>query len=165
MTYDEIKGTVGSMLFLWASIEVALSEALMHLNDDDLPKSAYRISGRIELWLAAMERRAAGNVRLVAICQTVVEHLNTSLQLRNMICHGFRGATSSDAFTVGEEAHLRVQLGEPERKIYWSELQGMFRWMSRAPRTIGNLTSCATGLSPAKIEEMIYVWELFPAIR
>jgi len=163
-TYDDIRGTVSSMLFLWASIEAALADAMDKLFGGEPPKSAHRISARIDLWLEMMEQHTAGNARLINICKTLVQHLKVSLRLRNMICHGLRGAAASNART-GEPAHVLVQLDGQVRKIYWQEFHDMFSWMSRTHWMIAELTGCATGLAPAKIEETIYVWELFPEIR
>ena len=163
ISFEKISGTIGSMLFLWCGIEKALGAALLAQHRGQMPKGHHGIRSRILIWsgqiLAGDDQRPLQS----HVGCAVVAHLEHSLDLRNLICHGLIGVSASHTPT-DPEAHLTVERARVQRKIYWGELQPMFAWMSRTPWVIEDLTDAAMTADDESANRRLHAWRRFPLI-
>ncbi len=156
VTYEQIRGTIGSMVWLWAEIERALKRAIVSLGHE--PR--HGISRNLRLWSGLVGSDAPERASQVALRDRVVWHLAESLRLRNALCHGISGisAQRQDA-----PAFLTVQSDDrPPERLEWDRLQAMFAWMSRCDEIIVSLTEAAREADPARRAQLLAVWTGFP---
>ena len=160
INFERMSGTI---LFLRCGIETALAAALLAQHGGQMPKGHHGIKSRITTWSGSV--KAAGGERKLQrqVCDTVVYHLEQSLDLRNLICHGLAGISASGGLD-DPEAHLIVERAKLQRKIYWSELQPMFAWMSRTPWVIENLNDAAMDPDEESAKRRLHAWRRFPLI-
>ncbi len=95
VTFDQIKATIGSMVFLWSGIEGALDVAIRKMHAGERPKSAHGISRSIDLWSLNVLRNEDGREPQVRLCRRVADHLNDACRIRNLVCHGLVGINAS----------------------------------------------------------------------
>ena len=159
-----MSGAIGSKLFLWCGIEKALEVALLAQHGGQMPKGHHGIRSRILLWSSQILEVGEQRPLQRQVCGVVVSHLEQSLDLRNLICHGLIGVSASHT-PNDPEAHLTVERAKVQRKIYWGDLQPMFAWMSRAPYTIEDLTAAAMTADDESANRGLYAWRRFPQIE
>ena len=161
ITFDQMKGTIGSLVFLWSGIEQSLAEAIENLHADRKPKSVHRISRSIDVWSQAVKQTDNINTLQVDLCDRLVKLLKEALLIRNLVCHGLTGI-SAQLHIDAPEAHLKVQLGEDTRLLTWSQLDEMFSWMSRSGWLIRDLTEAAMENDAQRANDRLLSWEKFP---
>lgn len=158
ISYSQISGTIGSMIWLWAEIERALAKAIEGTGG----KVPMGIASKIEFWAASVRTDDPDRTLQNDICNRFVAHLARSLRLRNAICHGLTGITAQRGT---EPAFLTVQLhGSEAERLEWQMLQEMFAWMSRSDGTIADLTRAARETDAGKSEADLQGWRVFPDI-
>lgn len=161
ITIDQMKGAIGSLVFLWSSIERTLTDSIRRMNDGEIPNSAHGISRSLEQWSRGVITEDGSRLIQTALCSRSVKMLKEALSIRNLVCHGLIGY-SAQTHQNEPEAHLIVKLGNDERTLTWSELDEMFRWMSRISRLIENLTYAAMEEDTKQANDRLRAWEGFP---
>jgi hypothetical protein len=161
ITFDQMKGTIGSLVFLWSGIEQALTEAIEDLHAERKLKSVHGISRSIDVWSLAVKQADNISTLQADLCDRLVKMLREALVIRNLVCHGLIGI-SAQRHIDGPEAHLKVQLGEDRRLLTWYQLDRMFSWMSRSRWLIRDLTEAAMENDAQRANNRLLSWEKFP---
>ena len=55
VTFEQISGSLGSLLLLWAAIERQARQEVARVNDGILPRSAFGISAVLTAWEAVVD--------------------------------------------------------------------------------------------------------------
>ena len=161
ITFDQMKGTIGSLVFLWSGIEQSLTEAIENLHAERKLKSLHGISRSIDVWSQAVKQTDNINTLQVDLCDRLVKMLKEALLIRNLVCHGLTGI-AAQLHIDAPEAHLKVQLGEDTRLLTWSQLDEMFSWMSRSGWLIRDLTEAVMENDAQRPNDRLLSWEKFP---
>ncbi len=161
ITFDQMKGTIGSLVFLWSGIEQSLTESIEYLHAGRKPKSVHGISRSIDVWSLAVKQKDKCSALQAALCDRLVEMLREALVIRNLVCHGLIGI-SAQLHKDDPEPHLKVQLGEDTRLLTWYQLNEMFSWMSRSRWLIRDLTEAAMENDAQRANNRLVNWEKFP---
>lgn len=164
VTFGQMKGTIGSLVWLWSQIERELTAAIKAMNSGTVPRNAHGASKSIAVWSEFVLHRTEGRILQIHACHSLVELLAEALAVRNLVCHVLIGI-SAQVHPTGREAHLTVELGEDRRILTWSELQEMFAWMSQTTRLIRELTTAAMENDAAWGNAMLARWEKFSSAR
>lgn len=161
VTFDQMKGTIGSLVFLWSGIEQTLSESIETLLAGGKSKSAHGISRSLDAWSYAINKEDNSRVLQVELSERLVKLLKKALVIRKLVCHGLVGI-SAQRHTDDTEAHLKVRLGDHARVLTWQQLDEMFRWMSRSRCLIHDLTDAAMENDDQRANARLFGWETFP---
>lgn len=161
ITLDQMRGAVGSLLFLWSDIERSLQAVIQtELFARDGPP-VHQLSRALSLWSQRVMAASQGRPRQAQLCRRLTRLLSEALAVRNLVCHGLVGYYAQVSHG-SQEAHLLVELDTDRRVLTWSELQGMFRWMSRSRWLIEALTGAAMERDAARSEDRLRGWDEFP---
>jgi hypothetical protein len=160
-SFHEMKGTIGSLVFIWSGLEKSLRISIQKLHAGEIPKSSYGISRSLDAWQQAVTPRDNNRPLQTVLSNRLVEMLKEALVIRNLVCHGLIGIKAQ--FHAEEpEANLTVELGDDKRALTWSQLQELFDWMSRASWLIDDLTKAAMDNNDERSNARLRGWERFP---
>lgn len=141
VTYEQVSGSLGSLLQLWAAIERQARKEVTDLNKGSLPKSAYGIAAVLNAWETALVARvSAGSLRPLLASRLRVQ-LQELLNVRNGLCHGLVGLSSA---YHGKPAALTWEINDVKCSITWDELQANFSWLSKVPRAISMISNASS---------------------
>ena len=129
VSYDEIKGSLGSLLFLWAAIEKEARDRVEHAHGGRLPKSAHGISAVLDAWEATVRSEQDTSLR-ASLASTLRVRLRRPLDIRNGVCHGLVGWRAARG---DRPATLTWEMGGTRSSISYEELQDLFGWLSKVP--------------------------------
>lgn len=132
VSFEQIKGAIGSLVLLWSQIERELAAAIRRLSAETYPIKVHGISISIDAWSKRVIDTGRDRPLQTRLCQKLAEWLKKALHIRNAVCHGLVGI-SGQIHRAHTEAHLVTELCGCTRILTWSELQELFSWMSRAP--------------------------------
>jgi hypothetical protein len=130
VNFEQISGSLGSLLLLWAAIEREARKEVARLNDGILPRSAFGISSVLSAWEAAVVQQHLEQAFRALLASTLRSQLQEPLNIRNGLCHGLLGASAEHH---GKPAALMWEINEERRHITWDELQASFGWLSKVP--------------------------------
>lgn len=164
VTFDQMKGAVGSLLLLWSEIERELAASIRILYAREALKPVHGVSRPLELWSCEVLRRLEGRALATQICRRLGDHLRGALAVRNLVCHGLIGI-SAQGHLADDAAYLTVELSGDRRSLTWSELQDLFAWMSRSKWLIQDLTNAAVVNDPTSSDRRLEAWRDFPRMR
>lgn len=143
MTFEEAKGAIGSLLLVWADIERSLRQEIARANDGIIPNSVQGAGAALTEWERSVVRAHPSDRLRMKLVANLLAKLCEPLKIRNGICHGLRGVSSSRA---GAAAKLNWELNEQQCSIEVEKLLAMLGWMSRVPQAV-SLLSAAPDLS------------------
>ena len=133
VSFEQIRGSLGSLLLLWSAIEQAARDEVARAHDGQLPKSAHGIAAALNAWEAAVVGGKDPSKLRMLLASTLRAQLQDPLDVRNGVCHGLVGLSA----THGDRAaSLTWELNSERRSITWDELQVTFSWLSKIPRAI-----------------------------
>ncbi len=132
-TYEQMAGSLGSLLLLWARIERAAQAEIVR-GHGLLPKQAHGIAATLRTWQVIVSDTPPPSLGAL-LAATLRDQLQHPLDVRNGLCHGLIGIES--AGVASGEGRLTWHLNGSERQIDWAELQESFRWLSKVPSAIG----------------------------
>ncbi len=161
VTFDQMKGTIGSLVYLWSGIEETLIDSIEMLHAGKKPKSAHGIYRSLDVWSQAANQVDTSRTLQADLCDRLVKTLKEALVIRNLVCHGLIGI-SAQLNIDATEAHLKVQLGDDARLLTWRQLDEMFSWMSRSGLLISALTDAAMKKDAQRANARLRGWEKFP---
>lgn len=161
ITFDQMKGTIGSLLYLWSGIEKSLNVAIENLHGENVPRSVHGIRRSIDVWSLAIKQTDQTSTLRADLCDRLVKMLKEALVIRNLVCHGLIGI-SARLHIDDPEAHLKVQLGDDMRLLTWHQLDEMFSWMSSTRSLIRDLTEAATQNDAQRANDRLLSWVNFP---
>ena len=139
VTYVEMKASVGSILFLWSSIERELTKRIDQLDDGKSRNGAHTLARKIARWESLQAAVCAERPEHQAVLKEVSARLLIALELRNHITHGLIGITA-DPFGQHGDAHLETELNGEKRKHTHSDLENVMRNLSHMVWAIGSLS-------------------------
>jgi hypothetical protein len=161
VTFDQMKGAIGSLVWLWSEIEKELRVAIQRLQSDDPPKPVQGIRRSLDVWSTFILDVEQGRELQIHLCTRLKDALTEALAIRNLVCHGLIDITAK-LHPTGREAHLTVELSDDRRILTWSELETMFGWMSQAKWVIRDLTDAAIDRDAARGSKTLAAWQGFP---
>lgn len=151
ISFMEMKASVGSLLFLWSSIEREITKRIEQLDDGKSRFALHTLAQKIARWESLQ----------AAVCDERPEHrelltevrarLVMALELRNRITHGLVGITA-DPFGNRGDAHLETELNGEKRKHAHSDIEHVMRILSHMVSAIGALSDAAKQKDPRKAE-------------
>lgn len=138
VTYEQISGSLGSLLLLWAAIERQARKEVARVHGGCLPKSAHGIAAVLNVWEnAVVAEVSAGSLRAL-LASTLRAQLQEPLNVRNGLCHGLVGVSSA---YDGKPATLIWEINDIKCSITWEELQATFSWLSKIPFAISMISN------------------------
>lgn len=164
VTFEQIKGTIGTMVWLWSDIERELRRSLHNLNKGKASKKAHGISRSLNIWSEHILSSAHASNELKKLTYRITEYLEEALVVRNLMCHGLLAAYAK-FHSCERDAYLHVELGDNHRDLTWTELQNMISWMSRVNYVVRDITYAATEPDPESQKRLIVPWEAFPELN
>ncbi len=138
VTFDHIKGSIGSLIWLWVAIEHAARHEVASANGGNLPKGVRSIAGALNAWEAAILSDQQAKPFRAILAARLRAQLQRPLEIRNGVCHGLDGLMSESG---DEPATMSWTLNGTHHSITWNELQSLFAWMSKVPFAI-QMLSC-----------------------
>ena len=93
VTFVEMKASVGSILFLWSSIEREITKRVEELGDGKSRNGAHTLAQKIARWESLQASICAERSEHQDLLKEVRVRLMMALELRNRISHGLIGIT------------------------------------------------------------------------
>lgn len=137
VTFEQMKGSLGSLLLLWAGIERTVRDEVSRAHSGILPKSAYGIAAALNTWEAAMIEDQLARPFQALLASRLRAQLQWPLEIRNGVCHGLIGVSAADG---GKPATLTWEINGIQSSITWDELQTVFKWLSKIPGAISMIS-------------------------
>lgn len=155
VTFVEMMASVGSILFLWSSVEREISKRIEELDDGKGRNRAYTLAQKIACWESLQASICAERPEHQNLLNEVRTRLMVALELRNRITHGMVGIVA-DPFGHSGGAHLETELNGETRKHAHSDLQRVMLILSHMVSAIGSLSHATMQKDPRKAEN-VYV--------
>lgn len=95
VSFEQIRGSLGSLLLQWSAIERAAREEVARAHDGQLPKSAHGIAAVLNAWEAAVVARQDASPLRILLATTLRAQLQDPLDIRNGVCHGLVGLSAA----------------------------------------------------------------------
>ena len=147
VTFVEMKASVGSILFLWSSIEREITKRVEELDDGKSRNGAHTLAQKIARWENLQASICAERPEHQDLLKEVRTRLMMALELRNRITHGLVGITANRG-----DAHLETELNGEKRKHAHSDLEHVMRILSHMVWAIGSLSDATRQKDPRKAE-------------
>ncbi len=148
VSFDKMKGSLGSLLLLWSEIEQSTRKELAQITDSPPPSPSHGMAAVLRDWETATTARHQTNPFAIVIIKAVVAQLRAGLKIRNALCHGLTGISAARNQTP---AALKWQINGEEGRITWLEMETWFSQLSRLSRAIWYLSqSTATNQTRLK---------------
>lgn len=138
VSFEQIQGSLGSLLFLWSKIERAARDEVANAHDGQLPRTAYGIAAVLNAWEAAVSDGPKASPLRTLLAHTLRAQLQHPLDIRNGVCHGLVGRSAARG---NQPASLTWELNGEKHSITWQELQVNFAWLSKVPFAIGMISN------------------------
>ena len=151
VSFVEMKASVGSILFLWSSIEREITRRIVQLDDGKSRNGAHTLAQKIARWESQQAMVCAERPEHRELLAAVRTRLRMALELRNRIAHGLVGITA-DPFGNRGDAHLETELNGEKRKHAHSDLEHVMRVLSQLVWAIGGLSDATLQKDPRKAE-------------
>ena len=156
VTFVEMTASVGSILFLWSSLEREITKRIEELDDGKGRNKAHTLSQKIACWESLQASICAERPERQDLLNEVRTRLMVALELRNRITHGLVGIVA-DPFGDGGDAHLETELNGETRKYAHCDLQRVMLILSHMVSAIGSLSDATRQKDPRKAQNA-YVW-------
>jgi len=142
VSYVEMKASVGSLLFLWSSIERELTKRIEQLDNGKGRNEAHTLAQKIARWESLQATVCDERTEHQELLTEVRTRLMMALELRNRVAHGLVGIMA-DPFGNHGDAHLETELNGETRKHSHSDLEDVMRTLSHMVWAIGGLSDAA----------------------
>ena len=142
VSFLEMKASVGSILFLWSSVERELAKCIEYLDDGSTKNGTHTVAQKITRWEGLQSAACAERPEHQALLREVRVHLTETLKIRNRIAHGLIGLTA-DPFGHHGDARLETELNGEKRSLSHTELEQSMRVLSHLIWAIGSLSEAA----------------------
>lgn len=139
VSFVEMKAMVGSIIFLWSSIERELAKRIETPENGTNKNGAHTVAQKIARWKSLQAAVGAKRPEHQSLLQEVRERLNRALDIRNRVAHGLIGITA-DPFGHHGDAHLETELNGETRRHTHPELEQTMRILSHMVSAIGSLS-------------------------
>jgi hypothetical protein len=151
VSYERIKGTVASLLFLFAEIE---GEARRILSRAEQTKRQGRTFGAgvvLRDWKNLLESQRTSRPYEAMLASRLWEQIQVPLKVRNGVCHGLVGASGE---RDGTPATLQWRDDDGIRTMTYDELQQMFAWLSKVPLAMSMISQAQSAKDPSKLRPL-----------
>lgn len=138
ISFAQMQGSLGSLLWLWSNIERAARKEVARAYAGQVPKSAHGIAAVLNAWKSVVEHGPNASPPRTLLAFTLRSQLQHHLDIRNGICHGLLGISASRG---NEPATLTWDFNDEKRSINWQELQIGFAWLSKVPFAISTISN------------------------
>lgn len=142
VSFIEIKGSIGSILFLWSSVERELSKGIETLDEGLAKNRVHGISRKISHWVRLQMAACAERPEHRALLLEIRKRLTLTLAIRNCIAHGLIGISADPSGHSGD-ASLTTEMNGEMRKLHHAELDQCMRILSHLIWAIGSLSQAA----------------------
>lgn len=133
-TLEQMKTSLGSLLYVWAKIERAARHEIACVNGAP-PKRAHGIRATLETWKDTLPHSATSlNPSLAA---ALFERLRREIEVRNGLCHGLAGISAADGIAP---ARYIWETDGDEFSTTYGELHAALEWLVQVPRAIAMLS-------------------------
>lgn len=153
VSFVEMKASVGSILFLWSSVERELTTQIDALDGGSKKIGAHTLSQKIARWEGLQSPASGERPEHEALLREVRERLLQALDIRNRISHGLIGIRA-DRHEYNGEACLTTELNGVKRTHPHAELEHSMRVLSQLVWAIRSLSDAAMQNDPRKAESM-----------
>lgn len=151
VSYEEIKGTVASLLFLFAEIEREVRAIILKARGEDGLIGVHGAGGALNAWRNLLLTAEATRPHEARLAERLWTQLQDPLAVRNGVCHGLIGASASRG---GASATLTWRGKVDTCTRTYDELQEMFAWLSRLPRAISMISHVVLEKDPGKLRPL-----------
>lgn len=141
ITFEQISGSLASLLLLWAAIERQARKEVSAVHGGSLPRSAYGIAAVLNAWVTSVSTRESGGSLRASLASVLRDQLQEPLNLRNNLCHGLIGISSADSV---HPATLKYKSNNVERSATWGELQATLGWLSKVPFAVSMISNSSS---------------------
>ena len=149
--FQEMAASVGSILFLWSSVERELNKRIDALDDGSTKNNAHTIAQKIARWEGLQKKVCAERAEHHSLLAEVRDRLKQALDIRNRITHGLIGIRADPSGSQGD-ARLETELNGEKRRLPHSELEHSMRVLSHLIWAIGSLSEAAVQKDLRKAE-------------
>lgn len=168
VTYEQIKGAIGSLIWLWSQIERDIGSSITRMTRTTGKNIPHQLSSKIALWGEEIRSRtdvtSCTGRRATDLSHRLEQELRKALRVRNFVCHGLLDIVPANR-QPGRDACLEAELNGERLVKTWSELQAMFAWMSRTSWLIRDLTAVAMAFGRSDHTITLEGWKDFPLQR
>ncbi len=151
VSFVEMNASVGSILFLWSSVERELAKQIDALDDGSKKNGAHTISQKIKRWVDLQSPASGERPEHGDLLREVRERLTRALEIRNQISHGLIGIRA-DRYEYNGEACLTTEFNGVKRTHPHAELEHSMRVLSQLVWAIRSLSYAAMQKDPRKAE-------------
>ena len=130
VSFVEMNASVGSILFLWSSVERELAKQIDALDDGSKKNGAHTISQKIKRWVDLQSPASGERPEHGDLLREVRERLTRALEIRNQISHGLIGIRA-DRYEYNGEACLTTEFNGVKRTHPHAELEHSMRVLSQ----------------------------------
>lgn len=152
VSFLEMKASVGSILFLWSSVERELAKRIEYLDDGSTKNGAHTVAQKITRWEGLQSAACAERQEHQALLREVRKRLTQALEIRNRIAHGLIGITA-DPFGHHGDARLETEFNGAKHSLPHAELEHSMRVLSHLIWAIGSLSEAAMQKDLQKAEK------------
>lgn len=151
VSFVEMKASIGSILFLWSSVERELAKQIDALDDGSTTNGVHTLSQKIARWESLQSLTSGERPEHEALLREVRGRLTRALDIRNRISHGLIGIRA-DRHEYNGEACLTTELKGETRIFSHAELDHSMRALSHLVWAIRSLSDAAMQKDPRKAE-------------
>lgn len=151
VSFVEMKASVGSILFLWSSVERELAAQIDTLDGGSKKNGVHTLSQKIARWENLQSPASEERPEHEVLLRKVRERLTRALDIRNRIAHGLICITA-DRYEYNGEASLTTELNGETRILSHAELDHSMRVLSQLVWAIRSLSDAAMQKDARKAE-------------
>lgn len=140
-SYADMRGAIGSLIWLWVSIEKQAKADLALLDPGTAEKGRRGMTPLLDAWAASVMGKDNGIDLCTPLTRRLRERLKRPLQIRHGVCHGLDGL---QAASDGRPGFLSWTLDGEKGSVKWDELEELFPWMSKVPGAMHILSRSQT---------------------
>jgi len=149
VSFEKMKGSLGSLLLLWSEIEQSTRKELAQITDRPPPSPSHGMNAVLRDWETATTARYQTCPFTMLVISTVVAQLRAGLKIRNALCHGLIGISAAR----GENpAALKWHINGEDGRITRSEMEAWFAQLSKLSRAIWFLSRSAA-VTKSRLED------------
>jgi hypothetical protein len=149
VSYDRIKGTVASLLFLFAGIENEARQILASANQAKGLAKLHGAGAILKAWKNLLEVQRITRPEEAKLAACLWGMIQGPLAVRNGVCHGLIGASSEHD---GAPATLNWRGKCGVESMTYDELQEMFAWLSRVPQAMAMASHAVLSKDPSTLQ-------------
>lgn len=137
MTYEKMRGSVGSLLLVWSAIEGSARDEVIRAQGC-VPKSAHGVAAVLKIWEGIVIAGHPATSLCPLLATTLRASLQGAIEVRNGICHGLIGISAEREDMT---AALHWEINGAKHSISWENLQTSLNWLSKIRSAISIISN------------------------